>query len=55
MSWHRVFQQDIMGLRFALNVFIATIITWSVLKHIADTLKSCMGHRLDGCGIRSPG
>ena len=28
MSWHRVFQQDIMGLRFALNVFIATIITW---------------------------
>jgi uncharacterized membrane protein YccC len=36
MSWHRVFQQDIMGLRFALNVFIATIITWYVLKHIAD-------------------
>ena len=36
MSWHKVFQQDIMGLRFALNVFIATIITWIVLKHIAD-------------------
>jgi uncharacterized membrane protein YccC len=29
-------QQDIIGVRFALNVFIGTTVTWYVLTHIAD-------------------
>jgi len=37
MMWLRVIQQDIMGLRFAVNVFIATTITWYLLKYVADT------------------
>ena len=31
------FRRDIVGIRFALNVFIATTIVWYVLENIADT------------------
>jgi len=31
------FRRDIIGIRFALNVFIATTIVWYVLENIADT------------------
>jgi uncharacterized membrane protein YccC len=31
------FRRDIVGMRFALNVFIATTIVWYVLENIADT------------------
>jgi uncharacterized membrane protein YccC len=31
------FRRDIIGMRFALNVFIATTIVWYVLENIADT------------------
>ena len=31
-----VIQRDILGIRFAVNVFIATIFTWYTLKHIAN-------------------
>ena len=36
MRWLRAIQEDIVGLRFAVNVFIATTITWYVLKHLTD-------------------
>jgi hypothetical protein len=31
------FRRDIVGMRFALNVFIATTIVWYALENIADT------------------
>ena len=31
-----VIQRDILGIRFAVNVFISTTITWYTLKHIAN-------------------
>lgn len=31
------FRRDTIGIRFALNVFIATTIVWYALEHIADT------------------
>jgi len=36
MTWLKLIQRDIVGLRFAVNVFIATTITWYALRHIAD-------------------
>ena len=36
-KWLPKFRHDIVGIRFALNVFIATGIVWYVLEHIADT------------------
>jgi uncharacterized membrane protein YccC len=35
-TWLILLQQDIIGVRFALNVFIGTTVTWYVLKHIFD-------------------
>ena len=35
-TWLILLQQDIIGVRFALNVFIGTTVTWYVLTHIAD-------------------
>ena len=36
-KWLPKFQHDIVGIRFALNVFIATSIVWYALANIADT------------------
>ena len=36
-KWLPKFQHDIIGIRFALNVFIATTIVWYALENIADT------------------
>ena len=35
-TWLILLQQDIIGVRFALNVFIGTTVTWYVLTHILD-------------------
>jgi len=37
MRWPFSMPQDILGIRFACNVFIATVIVWYSLAHIADT------------------
>ncbi len=37
MRWPFTMPQDILGIRFALNVAIATAIVWYSLAHIADT------------------
>ena len=37
MRWPFTMPQDILGIRFALNVAVATIIVWYSLAHIADT------------------
>src|SRR4030095_5477862 len=37
MRWPFAMPQDILGIRFALNVAIATVIVWYALAHIADT------------------
>ena len=37
MRWPFSLPQDILGIRFACNVFIATVIVWYSLAHIADT------------------
>ena len=37
IRWPFAMPQDILGIRFALNVAIATVIVWYVLAHIADT------------------
>jgi uncharacterized membrane protein YccC len=34
MIWDGIIQRDILGVRFAVNVFIATTITWYSLTHI---------------------
>ena len=36
MSWPFA-QSDLLGVRFAMNVFIASAILWFVLRRIADT------------------
>lgn len=36
-KWLPKVQRDVVGIRFALNVAIATAIVWYVLAHIADT------------------
>ena len=35
--FERFLEDDLVGVRFALNVFIGTTIVWVVLKLIADT------------------
>jgi len=37
MTWLKAIQRDILGIRFAINVFVATTITWYTLDRIADT------------------
>jgi hypothetical protein len=37
MIWAGAFRRDILGIRFAVNVFVASVITWATLKYIADT------------------
>jgi uncharacterized membrane protein YccC len=37
MMWPRVVQKDLTGVRFALNVFIASAILWYLLRHVAAT------------------
>jgi len=37
MKWPSFVQHDLVGVRFALNVFIASGILWFVLRHVADT------------------
>ena len=37
IRWPFAMPQDILGIRFALNVAIATVIVWYALAHIADT------------------
>lgn len=37
MQWPFSLPSDILGIRFAVNVFIATAIVWYALAHIADT------------------
>lgn len=37
MKIPHVIQGDLLGVRFALNVFIASTILWYVLRHVADT------------------
>ncbi len=36
-KWLSKFRRDVVGIRFALNVFIASAIVWYALAHIADT------------------
>ncbi len=36
-KWPAFIQKDVAGVRFALNVFIASAILWYVLRHVADT------------------
>ena len=37
MIWPSIIQRDILGIRFAINVFIGSTITWYVLTRFADT------------------
>ena len=37
MKWPRLAQRDLLGVRFALNVFIASAILWYLLRDVADT------------------
>lgn len=37
MKWPTLAQHDLLGVRFALNVFIASAILWYLLRHVADT------------------
>ena len=37
MKWLKVMQDDLTGVRFAVNVFIASAILWFTLRDIADT------------------
>jgi hypothetical protein len=37
MKWPRLLPQDITGVRFAVNVFIASTILWYLLRDIVDT------------------
>jgi uncharacterized membrane protein YccC len=36
MTWSSLLPRDMLGIRFAVNVFIATTITWYTLKHLTD-------------------
>src|SRR5262249_5289141 len=35
--WFRFMQYDLLGVRFALNVFVASAILWVLLRDVADT------------------
>jgi uncharacterized membrane protein YccC len=37
MIWPRIIQRDVLGIRFAINVFIGSTITWYTLSRFADT------------------
>ncbi|HVO25765.1 MAG TPA: FUSC family protein [Candidatus Margulisiibacteriota bacterium] len=37
MKWPGPARRDLLGVRFAVNVFIASAILWYLLRHIADT------------------
>ena len=37
MKWPGLAQHDLLGVRFAVNVFIASAILWYLLRHVADT------------------
>jgi uncharacterized membrane protein YccC len=37
VKWPGFVQHDLLGVRFAVNVFIATAIVWFTLQHFADT------------------
>jgi uncharacterized membrane protein YccC len=37
MIWPSITQRDVLGLRFAINVFIGSTITWYTLSRLADT------------------
>jgi len=37
MKWRRFVPKDLTGVRFAVNVFIASAILWYLLRHVADT------------------
>ena len=37
MIWPSIIQRDVLGLRFAINVFIGSTITWYTLSRFADT------------------
>ena len=37
MKWPGLATRDLLGVRFALNVFIASAILWYLLRHVADT------------------
>ena len=37
MEWLTLARRDLLGVRFALNVFIASALLWYLLRHVADT------------------
>ena len=37
MIWPSIIQRDVLGIRFAINVFIGSTITWYTLSRFADT------------------
>jgi len=37
MEWPRFLQGDLLGVRFAINVFVASALLWFLLRHVADT------------------
>ena len=37
MEWPRFLQGDLLGVRLAINVFVASTLLWFLLRHIADT------------------
>ena len=37
MKWLRLAQHDLFGVRFALNVFVASAVLWYLLRHVAET------------------
>ena len=37
MRWPSFVRHDLLGVRFAINVFIATAILWYLLRYVADT------------------
>jgi uncharacterized membrane protein YccC len=37
VKWPTLAQHDLLGVRFAVNVFIASAILWYLLRHVADT------------------
>ena len=37
MKWPAFAKSDLLGVRFAVNVFIASAILWSLLRHVMDT------------------
>lgn len=37
MRWPHFVQQDLTGVRFAVNVFIGSAVLWYLLRNVADT------------------